>query len=89
MHSPRSTQALQDHGHTLTTGRAHRLQPDLAVGPLTHTVSYAGNRFKVVHQQAAGITKAMMDARLGLNTFLGLPVTDAGTSAASAAPPPG
>lgn len=52
---------------------------DLAVGPLTHTVSYAGNRFKVVHQQAAGITKAMMDARLGLNTFLGLPVTDADT----------
>ena len=45
---------------------------DPAVGPFTHTVSYAGNRFKVVHQQAAGIAKAMMDARLGLNTFLGL-----------------
>lgn len=52
---------------------------DLSVGPLTHEVSYAGNRFKVVHQQAVGIAKAMNEARLGLSSFLAMPVTDADT----------
>jgi hypothetical protein len=49
------------------------------LGPLTHTVSYAGQRFKVAHGQAAGIGKAMNDARLGLTSFIGLPATDVDT----------
>jgi hypothetical protein len=52
---------------------------DPSIGPLTHTVSYAGQRFKVAHGQAVGIAKAMNEARLGLTSFIGLPATDADT----------
>lgn len=52
------------------------METGLAIGPLTHTVSYAGQQFQVAHEQAARIIKAMSDARLGMTTLMGLPVTD-------------
>lgn len=52
---------------------------DPAVGPLTHTVSYSGNRFKVTQEQATRITNAILDGSTrGVSTFLGIPATDAG-----------
>ncbi len=52
---------------------------NVAVGPLTHTVSYAGHRIPVVYEQAARILQAMDEARVGLHTLIGAPVTAADT----------
>jgi hypothetical protein len=51
----------------------------MAIGPLTHTVSYAGHQFQVATDQAGRMIKAMSDARLGLTTLMGIPVTDLDT----------
>ena len=51
----------------------------MEIGAATHTVHYAGARFRVAHEQAAGVAQAMANARTGSVEFVSLPSTDADT----------
>jgi hypothetical protein len=50
----------------------------MASEPLTHRVHYAGDRFQVAAKQATRIVNALIDARNGVNTFMGIPASDTG-----------